>query len=166
MNLRRRGTRLLALLISLVFIGALSACMGGAKTKPPMGTTATTGPVIVTTNLGAYTVNDAIGVTVVNTTSTDYFAISGKSACVIIQLERYNATRGVWEAVDSCAPHGSAQVFTIAKNSKQQFTLAPNSSSDPNAWESGLYRVTVTYSTNTDGVTNIQQAHCAAFEIS
>jgi hypothetical protein len=67
--------------------------------------------------------------------------------------------------MDACSTHATAQVFAIAKGSRQPFTLAPNSSADPNAWATGLYRVIVTYSAQTDGVTTPQQAHCAAFNI-
>jgi len=139
--------------------------MGGTTSKPPAGVTATKGPVTVTTNLSAYSVNDAIGVTVSNTAATDYYAASGKSACVIIQLERYNTTKGVWEAVDACPTPQTGQIFALAKNSQQPFTLAPTSSADSNAWDAGLYRVTVTYSANSDGATNAQQAHSAAFNV-
>ncbi len=165
MRVRWRGTRLLSSLIGLVCVTALVACANGTTSKPPVETAATTGPVTVTTNLSAYGVNDAIGVTVTNSSSTDYYAVSGKSACVIIQLERYNTTKEVWEPVDGCSSPGTAQVFAIAKNSQQQFTLAPNSSADLNAWVAGLYRVAVTYSANSDGVTDPQRAWCAAFSI-
>lgn len=155
----------MASLMGLICISALAACGSGTVSKPTIVTTATTGPVTVTTNLRAYSVNDAIGVTVINTSTTDYYTVNGKSACVIIQLERYNTTKGVWEPVDSCPSQGTTQTFAIAKNSQQQFTLAPVSSADANAWEAGLYRVSVTYSANSDGATSPQQAHCAAFNI-
>ncbi len=155
----------MAALVGLACVATLAACIGGTTSKQPVGNTATKGSVTVATDLRAYTVNDAIGVTVSNTSSSDYFAMSGKSACVIIQLERYNATKGVWAPVDGCPTPGTARVYAIAQNSQQQFTLAPTSSSDINAWEAGLYRVTLTYSANSDGVTGAQQARCASFNI-
>jgi hypothetical protein len=165
MRVRWRGTQLMAALIGLACVATLAACIGETANKAPAGITATKGPVTVTTNLSAYTVNDPIGITVSNTSSSDYYAMSGKSACVIIQLERYNTSRDVWEPVDGCPTHGTAQVYMIAKNSQQLFTLAPTSSSDINAWDAGLYRVTVTYSTKSDGVSDAQLARCAAFNI-
>ena len=166
MRVHWRGTWLMASLMGLVCMTALAACGSGTVSKPPTETAATTGPVTVTTNLSAYSVNDAIGVIVSNTsTTTDYYTVNGKSACVIVQLERYNTTKGVWEPVDNCPSQGTAQTFAIAKNSQQQFTLAPVSSADANAWEAGLYRVTVTYSANSDGATSPQQARCVAFNI-
>ena len=165
MRVRRRGTRLLVSLIGLICLTALAACASGTVTKPPTETNATNGPITVTTNLSAYSVSEAIGVTVSNTSKTNYYAVNGKSACVLIQLERYNSTKGVWEAVDGCQSNGTAQPFVVAKNTQQQFTLAPNSSADANSWEAGLYRVTVTYSAKTDGVTDPQLARSAAFNV-
>lgn len=165
MPIHWRETRLLSSLIGLICVTLLAACGGGTGSKPPVATAATAGPVTITTNLSAYSVSDAIGVTVINNSSTDYFAISGKSACIIVQLERYNTTKGVWETVDPCPSQGTAQTFAIAKNSQQQFTLAPTSSTNSNAWVAGLYRVAVTYSASEDGVSNAQQAWCAAFNI-
>ncbi len=165
MRVRWAGTRLLASFIGLIFATTLAACAGGAGGTPPPGTAATTGPITVSTNLSAYTINDAIGVNIVNASKTDYFAVNGKSACVVIQLERYNPTKGVWEPVDLCPSQNTTQAYMIAKNSQQQFTLAPMSSADTNAWTTGLYRVILIYSSNSDGLTDPQQARCAAFNI-
>lgn len=165
MRVRWAGTRLLASLIGVICATALAACVGGTVSNSAAGTAPTTGPITLSTNLKTYTISDAVGVSVVNATTTDYFAVSGKSACVIIQLERYNSTKGVWERVDPCPSQNEAQAYLIAKGSQQQFTLAPMSSADSNAWATGLYRVTLTYSSNSDGLTNPQQAHSAAFDI-
>jgi hypothetical protein len=165
MRMRGRGSWLMASLVGLACMATLTACLGGAPRKPPAGVTATKGPVTVATNLSAYNVNEAIGVIVSNNDSTDYYAVSGKTACVIIQLERYNTTKKAWEPVDGCPTPGTAPVYAIAKNSQQQFTLAPTSSADINAWDAGLYRVTVTYTPNSNGVTDAKQAHSAAFNV-
>ncbi|HEU0027646.1 MAG TPA: hypothetical protein VFQ25_11070 [Ktedonobacterales bacterium] len=165
MRIRWRGSRLIASLMGLACVATLSACLGGTSAKLPAGTAATKGPVTVTTNLSAFTANDAIGVTVSNNGSSDYYAVSGKSACVIVQLERYSTTKKAWELVDACPTRGTAQVYAITKNSQQPFTLAPTSSADVNAWDAGLYRVTVTYSAKSDGVTNALQAQSAAFYV-
>ena len=165
MRMRGRGSWLMASLVGLVCMATLTACLGSASSKPPVGVTATKGPVTVATNLSAYSVNEAIGVIVSNSDSTDYYAVGGKSACVIIQLERYSTAKQAWEPVDGCPTPGTTQVYAIAKNSQQQFTLAPTSSADINAWDAGLYRVTVTYSSKSDGVTDAKQAHSAAFNV-
>ena len=68
----------MASLMGLVCIAALAACGSGTVSKPPTGTTAITGPVTVTTNLSAYSVNDAIGIDISNTSTTDFYAVSGK----------------------------------------------------------------------------------------
>lgn len=165
MRVRWRGLRWLASGVWLMCVVALSACASGSGSAPATGTTATTGPVTVTTDLKAYGVSDAIGVTVSNTSASDYFSVTGKSACVIIQLERFDAAKGSWTSVDPCDSHAAGQVLVIAKNSQQPFTLAPQSASDPNAWAPGLYRVTLTYSAKSDGVTSVQRASCAAFNV-
>lgn len=165
MRVRWRGNRWLASCIWLACL-ALSACAGGSASNTATGTAATSGPVTVSTNLSAYTVSDAIGVTVSNTSASDYFTVSGKSACVSIQLQRYDAAKHAWVSVDECPSRGTAQVFAIAKNSQQPFTLAPTSSADASAWQPGLYRITVTYSAQSDGVTSAQEARSAAFTIS
>lgn len=163
---RWRGLRIgAACVVGLALIIGLTACATASRTSGLTNANATTGPVVVSTNLSAYTISDAIGVTVTNDSPTDYYAASGKSACVIIQLERYNTLKAAWEPVDGCASQEQDQAFAIAKNSQQQFTLAPVSSADPNAWQPGLYRVTLMYSTNPDGSTNAQQARCVAFNI-
>lgn len=165
MRVRWQGFRWLASCAWLVCVVALSACASGSGSAPVSGTAATTGPVTVTTDLKAYGANDAIGVTVSNTSSSDYYSVSGKSGCVIIQLERFDTAKGAWVPVDPCDSHAAGQVLVIAKSSQQPFTLAPQSASDPNAWAPGQYRVTVMYSANSDGVTSAKRASCAAFNI-
>jgi hypothetical protein len=165
MQVHRRWSGLLSSVVGLLMLAGLTSCATGSHNSGRGNMDATTGPVVVTTNLSAYGISDAIGVTVTNNAPSDYFATSGKSACVIIQLERYNTLKAVWEPVDGCAAQEQNQTFAIAKNSEQQFTLAPNSSADPNAWQPGLYRITLMYSSNPDGSTNAQQARCVAFNV-
>ncbi|HEX9039289.1 MAG TPA: hypothetical protein VF808_20075 [Ktedonobacterales bacterium] len=165
MRVHWRGNGHYAIIMALACALGLAACSSGRSSTARADMTATTGPVTVATNLSAFTISDAIGVTVTNSSSTDYYAISDKSACVIIQLERYNTLKNVWEPVDACATPGTTQAFVIAKNAQQQFTLAPGSAGDPNAWQPGLYRVTLIFSPNADGASNPQEAHCAAFNV-
>ncbi|HZC07733.1 MAG TPA: hypothetical protein VE338_19000 [Ktedonobacterales bacterium] len=153
----------------LILVAALvlfSACSSATVSHPITGVTATTGPVTVTTNLSHYTIGDAIGVTVTNNSKSQYYTQDGKSACSIAQLERYDATTGAWKPMDSCNGGKATQTLLIAESASVPYTLAPSSSSDVNAWQSGTYRVSVTYSTQPDGITNPQEAHSAAFTVS
>lgn len=165
MRARSRGTWLTSLALGLIVAVGLAACGVATPSGAPADGNASTGPVTISTNLTTYTINDAVGVTISNKSATDYFANSGKSACTIIQLERYNSGRRAWEPLDACLSQDGVQTFAIAHQSQQQFTLAPTSSADPNAWQAGLYRVIVMYSANADGASNAQQAHCVAFTI-
>ena len=158
--LRWRGWLILAATLLL-----FSACASNSTLHPITEASATTGPVTVTTNLASYTTSDAIGVTVTNTSKTAYYTRNGKSACTVVQIERFNAATGKWTPVDACAAGQQAQPLTIAASSSIPYTLAPTSASDANAWQAGTYRIVLTYSTQADGVTNPQQARSAAFAV-
>ena len=165
MRVHSRGAWLAPFALALICAVGVAACGAGPTSKSPSGVSATSGPITIATNLTTYTINDAVGVTVSNTAPTDYFANSGKSECTIIQVERYVSSRGVWAPVDTCQSQDGAQTFAIAQHSQQQFTFTPTSSADPNAWQPGLYRVILMYSSNTDGASNAQEARCVAFTI-
>lgn len=152
-------------LILVAALALLAACGGGTTSHPISGVTATTGPVTITTNLATYTTGDAVGVTVTNASKSNYYAKDGKSGCTIVQVQRYNASTGVWDSVDPCMGSQQTQVYLIAKGSAVPYTLAPTSSSDVNSWDTGTFRISVSYSTNADGVTQAQEAHSAAFTI-
>lgn len=158
--LRWRGWLILAATLLL-----FSACATTSASHPITGAVATTGPVTVTTNLSAYTTSDAIGATVTNNSKTAYFTQNGKSACTVVQLERFDATTGKWGRVDGCGNAQPTQTLTIAESTSVPYTLAPTSPSDVNAWQAGTYRIAVAYSTQADGITNPQEAHSAAFTV-
>lgn len=153
-------------LILVAALASLAACGGGTTLHAISGATATTGPVTITTNLATYTTGDAVGVTVTNASKSDYFAKDGNSGCAIVQLEKYNAGSGAWAKVDACVGSQQVQVYVIAKGSAVPYTLAPTSASDVNSWEAGTYRISVSYSAESDGVTKALEAHSAAFSIS
>ncbi len=159
-RLRWRGVFILAAALVL-----FSACASATASHPLTGTTATAGPVTVTTNLASYTTGEAIGVVVTNSSKTGYYTQDGKSACTIVQLELFDTKTGAWKPVDLCNNGQATQTFLLAESSSVPYTLAPTSTSDLNTWQSGTYRVSVTYSTQADGVTNPQTAHSAAFVI-
>jgi hypothetical protein len=152
-------------LILVAALALLAACGVGPTSHSISGVTATTGPVTITTNLATYTTGDAVGVTVTNASKSDYFAKDGNSGCTIVQAQRYNSGTGAWDPVDTCMGSQQIQVYVIAKGASVPYTLAPTSSSDVNSWDTGTYRISVSYSTNADGVTQAQEAHSAAFTI-
>jgi len=142
-----------------------SACASTTTKLPVVGTAATTGPISVTTNLSTYTSGEPIGATVTNSSKSDYYTQNGKSSCTMVQLEQYNAKTSAWTPVDSCNGSQPTQTLAIAEGTSVPYTLAPASTTDPNAWQPGTYRVAVQYTTQVDGVTNPQEAHSAAFTI-
>lgn len=158
--LRWRGWLILAAVLFL-----FSACSSAGASHPITGTTATTGPVTVTTNLPHYTTGDAIGAIVTNNSKTQYYTQNGKSACTVVALERYDATSGAWKRVDACNGGQPTQTLLLADSSSVPYTLAPTSESDVNAWQPGTYRISVTYSTQPDGISDPQEAHSAAFVV-
>lgn len=159
-RLRWRGLSILAAALVL-----FSACASATTTRVATETTATTGPVTVTTNLASYTTGDAIGATVTNSSKSGYYTQDGKSACTIVQLQRFDSATGAWKNVDLCNGSQATQVLLIAENSSVPFTLAPTSTSDVNSWVAGTYRVAVSYTTEVDGATKAQEAHSAAFKV-
>lgn len=152
-------------LILVAALALLAACGNGMTSRQISGATATTGPITITTNLATYTTGDAVGATVSNTSTSDYFAKDGNSGCTIIQLQKYDASTGAWAKADLCVGSQQVQVFVIAKGSAVPYTLAPTSPSNVNSWDPGTYRISVSYSTQSDGVTKLVEAHSAAFTI-
>lgn len=142
-----------------------SACATTSRLHPITEASATTGPVTVTTNLASYTTGDPVGAIVTNNSKSGFFTQTGKSACSIVQLQRFDATTGKWVNVDGCNSGQPPQTFTIAGPSSIPYTLAPTSKNDVNAWQTGTYRVSVSYTTQADGITNPQEAHSAAFTV-
>ena len=165
MALRQRWRGLLMLPVALLLVSLFSACSSGSTTHPITGVTATTGPVTVTTNFSTYTSGEPVGVTVTNSSKSDYYTQNGKSGCTIVQLEKFNAQKGLWLPVDTCNGSQATQTLAIAESTSVPYTLAPSSSADPNTWQPGTYRISVTYSSQGDGITSPQEAHSAAFTI-
>lgn len=162
MALRLRWQGWLVLVTALVLF---SGCASSSGKTTVEGTKATTGPVVVTTDLATYPAGQAIGVIVTNASSTNYYARDGKSGCSLVQLERYDSGSRKWIAMDPCVGVQTVQTLTIAPSTAVPYTLAPNSPADPNSWQTGQYRVSVQYSTAADGTASAQEAHSAAFTI-
>lgn len=144
----------------------LSGC--AATAVSPSGgpaPTATSGALRITTDHASYASATPIGVAVSNAGDADLYALDGRSACAIIQLQRYDATAHKWISVVGCSQASGQRVNRIAAGVTIPFTLAPTSSGDPNKWDGGMYRVAAAYSANADGTTDGQIAFSTGFTI-
>jgi hypothetical protein len=148
-------------LASLFLLAGCQANASNANTK----STATTGPVRVALDHSAYGVSDPIGVTVSNTSKTVYYSLDGKSACTILQLQRYDSSKKQWATTYACTVASPVQALQVPANFSEPFSLTPASSSDENSWQKGTYRVAVIYSDNADGKSGAQTAYSATFNI-
>lgn len=140
----------------------------GCQSNSPSGaanTKATTGPVQVTLDHTAYGVNDPFGVTVSNTSKSVYYSLDGKSACTILELQQYNATKRQWEITTPCTVASPIHSLQVPSGIAEPFSLAPGSPSDENSWQRGTYRIAVVYSDNADGKTGAQTAYSTAFVV-
>jgi hypothetical protein len=155
---------LLVVLATAVGLGGLSACTSNSWSGGALPT-ATAGGIRVAVGRTQYGVTDPVGVTVTNTTSNQtYYAISGKSGCTYLQLQEYDSSKKGWVNVFGC-PGANPTALEITPQISEPFTLAPNSSSNQNAWDPGTYRVVLLYSTGSDGISNPTVAYSAAFTI-
>ena len=157
----------LSLLIGLatvIGLGGLSACTNNAINSKALPT-ATAGSIRIAVGQTRYGVYDPVGVMVTNTSSNQtYYAVSGRSGCTYLQLQQYNATKKSWVSVFGC-PGANPTPLEITPQLSEPFTLAPNSSTGPNAWDPGAYRVALLYSTSSDGTSNPIIAYSAAFTV-
>lgn len=151
--------------LTLLVAAGLAACSSGNATAIALPT-ATTGSVQVAVDRTSYTVSQAIGVTVSNTANkTDYYAMTGKSVCTYLQLEEYNASKKTWVLVDGCQTTDQSHALLIRHASSLPYTFAPGSSANENQWETGTYRVALTYATDSAVSSNILTAYSAGFTI-
>jgi hypothetical protein len=157
-----RTSAALCLLLALMATG----CAQVGQLAPDPKPTATAGDLRLTTDRSAYTLISPIGVTVTNTGKGDLYAVDGRSACAIIQLQRYDSATRIWRSLVGCAQATSPRVNRLVAGAAVPFTLAPTAPSDPNRWESGLYRVAVAYSADQDGASGALIAFSQGFSIS
>jgi hypothetical protein len=150
----------------LVFTLIVTGC--AATPSSPLGPppTATAGALRLATDHSAYSLTSPIGVTMTNASGGDLYATDGRSACAVIQLQRYNPSAREWVSVVGCPQATSPRVNRLTAAVSIPFSLAPTSLSDPNKWDRGLYRVAVAYSANPDATTDAQIAFSAGFIIS
>lgn len=147
----------------LVALAACSSTKAQAVTIP----SASSGDVTLTLDRTSYKDSQPIGVTVKNTSKKiTYYATDGHTACTFLQLEQYvPATKG-WVAVSNCSNSQQPLVRMLPANADEPFTLAPgNVPNDPNRWQTGLYRVSLTMSTQPDVTGKTITAYSAGFLI-
>ncbi|HEY1389745.1 MAG TPA: hypothetical protein VGF38_14490 [Ktedonobacterales bacterium] len=155
---------LLFLLCSLFMLSVLSGCkLRGSNIALP---TATTASVAITMQNREFETSEPLGVLVKNTGSADVYALDALSGCTVLQLQHYDNDKKAWVAADRCHETVQPRVLTIRKGMSEPFTLAPNSPGDPNAWDSGTYRIALTYSTHPDGKSATETAYSPGFTIS
>lgn len=163
---RRLDTWQLALMLNLTLASLVLLCACSASDIPAGAIpTASSGDVQLSADHATYSTDRPVGITLTNGGQTDYYSVDGHSACTILQLQRYDSDQGKWLAVDGCSPSGQPRPLLIPAGTREPFTLAPTSATDPNSWQPGLYRVTLAYSANTDGATGAQSTYSAGFVV-
>lgn len=168
----RQGWLATAILGALVAVFSLTAC-NSTTAKTIAAPTATAGDITIAVDRAAYGPTEPIGVTVTNASKTDYYALTGRSGCTFLQLEEYNPAKNVWVPVVGCQGATPSQALLIPGKPhnnntafSEVFTLAPgNSSTNPNTWTIGLYRVSLSYSADASGTSNPQTAYSAGFNV-
>jgi hypothetical protein len=154
----------LVALAAILGLGSLTACNSNAVDSKALPT-ATAGGIRIAVGHTHYGINDPVGVTVTNTSSNQtYYAVSGRSGCTYLQLQQYDAVKKSWVSVFGC-PGANPTPLEITPQLSEPFTLAPNSSTNPDAWDPGTYRVALLYSTNSDGTSSPLLAYSSAYTI-
>lgn len=161
--MRPRTARLFVLLLPLLVLFA--GCASGSSFPAAAIPTPSGGDLRLSTDHPTYDVHSPVGVVLLNLGQSDYYATDGRSACTLVQLQQYDPGRRTWLAADGCTPSQQPRPLAIPAGMREPFTLAPGSASDADAWQPGLYRVALTYSANSDGVSGAQSAYSAGFII-
>jgi hypothetical protein len=144
---------------------AFAGCQSNAANAGAISK-ATTGPVRITLDHTAYGINDPVGVTVSNTSKGLYYSLDGKSACTILELQKYDTSKKQWVMTNACTVASPVHALQVPAGIAEPFSLAPGSTSDENSWQKGTYRIAVVYSDNADGTSGAQTAYSADFAIS
>lgn len=160
----RRHLAPLGALLVLAAVLMLGAC-GGSTAKTPVPTP-TSDPIQITTDRASYTISQPIGVTVTNSSKTNYYALDARSGCTFLQLEFYDAAHKAWVPTLPCKENRPPAALMIAGGMTEPFTLPPgNSSSNGNEWGPGLYRIGLTYGTQHDASGTVTTAYSTGFQI-
>ncbi|MGZ3582933.1 MAG: hypothetical protein ACXWQR_14870 [Ktedonobacterales bacterium] len=166
----RSQPRVWLVLIGVIALAAsLAACNSTTiKTSKTPLPAATAGPIQLTVDRTVYTSTQPIGVTVTNTAAkTDFYAMSGRSGCTFLQLQQYNQQQKTWVSVDPCDSINQPSARKIPASVAVPFTLAPGTipATSPNIWPTGIYRVALQYSPQSDATTSLQIAYSQGFQI-
>ncbi|HEX8034417.1 MAG TPA: hypothetical protein VF510_11240 [Ktedonobacterales bacterium] len=165
----RSQPRVWLVLIGVIILAAsLAACNSSTiKTSKTPLPTPTTGPIQLTVDRAVYTSTQPIGVTITNTTKTDFYSMSGRSGCTFLQLQQYNQKQNTWVSVDPCDSIDQPSVRKIPASVAVPFTLAPGTipAISPNIWPTGIYRVALQYSPQSDAISSLQIAYSQGFQI-
>lgn len=172
MRLVRQWWGTAAILGLLVAASTLSAC-DTSSNKAIAAPAGTTGDVTIAVDRTTYGITVPFGVTVTNNGKTDYYAADGRSACSFLQLQQYVPAKKSWISIVGCQSAIQVQTLLIPgkphNNNRpfsESFTLAPgNSPADANAWENGLYRIALTYSSDSNLSNDMQVAYSPGFYV-
>jgi hypothetical protein len=155
--------------VALTLVSALSVfgCFAACSTVPATSSappTATAGDIRITINQSQFNVTDPVGVMVTNSGNQTYYAVTGRSGCTFLQLQQYTAATNTWKNVFGCQGT-TPTIVQITPQISEPFTLAPNSSTNPNVWDPGAYRVSLPYGTQANGSDASLVAYSGAFTI-
>jgi hypothetical protein len=148
-------------LASLLMLGACASKSSAVIVVP----TATAGQVRLTTDHATYTASQPIGITVSNTSGSDFYALTGQAACTFLQLQRYDSGHKQWSTIDGCTGSAPTQSLLIRSHMTEPLSLAPGASPTSNVWQAGTYRIALTYSASSDGKSSPQVAYSKGFAI-
>lgn len=145
---------------------ALAGCNSSSATVKVPVPTAAPGALQITLDRKQYTPSQPFGVTVKNTSQTDYYALDGQSSCTFLQLQHFDAAKKVWVIVEGCERVSQANALAIPAGLSEPFTLAPGTkASNPNAWDAGVYRIAIRYSAQADAGGAARAAYSAGFVV-
>ncbi|MFI5273645.1 MAG: hypothetical protein ACHQ4H_11485 [Ktedonobacterales bacterium] len=163
-SLPRRGLALTGVL--LLLLATLAACSQSPGKRAALSTP-TGGAIQITLDRAGYSSAEPLGVSVTNTSKTDFYALDGRSGCTYLQLEFFDTTHSVWAPTLPCTPARQAAPLLLAHGMSEPFTLPPGNASDNgNQWATGTYRIALQYGTQSDASGDMQIAYSAGFQIS
>lgn len=150
----------LGALIVLSVSGCAATSLKPTKISIP---TATPGAIQLVTNQTRYATSDPIGVTLLNNGKSVVYARNNQFACTFVQIQRYDTGHKQWSTLGGCSSLNAPQPLVINPGAREPFTLAPGTQGNGNTWDSGTYRIALTYSASADGTTAPVTAYSAGF---
>jgi hypothetical protein len=165
--MRLEPRRWLAVVALGVLVLAGAAACASDKAQAVNIPVASGGDITLAVDRSAYTSSMPVGVTVRNVSKKIYYALDGRSACTILQLEEYVQARKAWATVNLCTLGTQPTARLLSPGANEPFTFAPgNAPTDANQWQSGLYRVSLTYGAQADGSGPMTTAYSVGFVVS